>query len=92
MANSRHIPLHELPDRIGEVAAWSRAAEHAGADSRVWVYCGSGFRAAVAASLLDRAGIPVVHIDDDFAAAGRAGLPVEFDHGTEHRIGETYSD
>jgi hydroxyacylglutathione hydrolase len=92
LANSRHIPLHELPDRIGEVAAWSRAAEHAGADPRVWVYCGSGFRAAVAASLLDRAGIPLVHVDDDFAAAGRAGLPVEFDHGTENRIGETYSD
>ena len=92
LADSRHIPLHELPDRLAEAAAWSRAAAHAGADPRVWAYCGSGFRAAVAASLLDRAGIPVVHVDDNFSAAPAAGLPIEFQHGNDHRIGETYSD
>jgi glyoxylase-like metal-dependent hydrolase (beta-lactamase superfamily II)/rhodanese-related sulfurtransferase len=73
---ARHIPLHELPSRVEEVVAWSRAAEHAGRDARVWVSCGSGFRAAVAASLLERAGVPVVHIDDDWTNAVLAGLPL----------------
>ena len=92
VAGSRHIPLHSLPDQLATVASWSRAAGHAGHDPRVWVYCGSGFRAAVAASLLERAGIPVVHIDDDVAAAARAGLAIEFDHPADNRIGETYTD
>nr|WP_204261364.1 MBL fold metallo-hydrolase [Blastococcus saxobsidens] len=42
---SRHIPIHELADRIDEVP-----------DGDVWVYCGSGYRAAIAASLLARTG------------------------------------
>jgi glyoxylase-like metal-dependent hydrolase (beta-lactamase superfamily II)/rhodanese-related sulfurtransferase len=92
LPEARHIPLHDLPDRLGEVAAWSRTAEHAGADPRVWIYCGSGFRAAVAASLLDRAGIPVVHIDEDFGAAAGAGLQIAFAHQTDRRLGETYTD
>jgi hydroxyacylglutathione hydrolase len=36
------------------------------------VHCQSGYRAAIAASLLDRAGRSVVLIDEDFSAA--AGL------------------
>ena len=35
------------------------------ADATVRVYCGSGFRAAAAASMLERAGVPVVHVDED---------------------------
>ena len=46
---SRHIHLGELPARLAEVP---RHAE-------VWTACASGHRAAIAASLLDRAGIPV---------------------------------
>jgi len=42
---SRHIPIHDLTDRIDEVP-----------DGDVWVYCGSGYRAAIAASLLARTG------------------------------------
>ena len=35
---------------------------------RVWVYCAGGFRAGTATSLLHRAGVDVVHVDDAFTA------------------------
>jgi len=38
------------------------------------VHCQSGYRASVAASLLDAASREVVLIDDDFACAERSGL------------------
>jgi rhodanese-related sulfurtransferase len=58
-----HIPLHELPRRIGEIGP-----------GEIWVHCQSGYRASVAASLLDAAGRSVVLIDDDFAKAQETGL------------------
>ena len=58
-----HIPLHELPARIGELPG-----------GQVWVYCQSGYRSSVAASLLDAAGVPVVLVDDELERAERAGL------------------
>jgi hydroxyacylglutathione hydrolase len=60
---SQHIPLHELADRLDEVP-----------DGEVWVYCGSGYRAAIASSVLDRAGRRVVLVDDAYESAGEAGL------------------
>ena len=36
-------------------------------DGEVWVNCASGYRASIAASLLDRAGRTVVAIDDEWA-------------------------
>ncbi|GAB3001304.1 MBL fold metallo-hydrolase [Amycolatopsis acidiphila] len=60
-----HIPLPELPHRLGEVPA-----------GPVWVHCGSGYRAAAAASLLARAGRTVVLVDDAFADAADAGVPM----------------
>ncbi|MBT3167377.1 MBL fold metallo-hydrolase [Streptomyces sp. Vc74B-19] len=62
---SVHIPVHALPGRLHDVP-----------DGQVWVHCGSGMRAAVAASLLDAAGRDVVAVDDAFDAADRAGLTV----------------
>jgi hydroxyacylglutathione hydrolase len=53
-----HIPLHELERRLDEVPA-----------GEVWVHCASGYRASIAASLLDRAGRTVVAIDDEWASA-----------------------
>ena len=55
---SAHIPLHGLLERILEVPT-----------GRLWVHCASGYRASIAASLLDRAGRDVVLIDDDFENA-----------------------
>ena len=70
VAGSQHLPIHELPDRLAEVP-----------DGEVWVYCGSGYRAGIAASILDVAGRTVVHVDEDFDAAATSGLemvgPVE---------------
>ncbi len=63
---SRHIPLHKLAQRIDEVP-----------DGEVWVHCGSGYRAAIAASVLDRPGRQVVLINDSYAAADEAGLGAE---------------
>lgn len=57
-----HIPLHELESRVGEVP-----------EGEVWVHCASGYRASIAASLLDRAGRTVVAIDDDWAKASKHG-------------------
>ncbi|MEV0156920.1 MBL fold metallo-hydrolase [Micromonospora sp. NPDC050686] len=58
-----HIPLPDLPRRIGDVPA-----------GVVWVHCGSGYRATAAASLLANAGREVVVIDDKFDRAEAAGV------------------
>ena len=60
---SQHVPLHELAERIDEIP-----------DGELWVYCGSGYRASIAASVLDRPGRPVVLINDSYEAAAEAGL------------------
>src|SRR5215469_2142155 len=60
-----HIPLHELSARMRELA-----------DGEIWVHCGSGYRAAIAASLLAARGRHVVAVDDNFSEAATAGLPV----------------
>ena len=81
-----HVPLHELRDRLDEVVAW---AAQQGAP--VWIYCGSGFRASIGASVLEAAGLDVVHVDDDFPNAEKAGLPIVTPaHG--HRLGAAYAD
>lgn len=66
VAGSQHIPLHELADRLDEVP-----------QGEVWVYCGSGYRASIAASVLDRPGRQVVLINDSYDAANAAGLEDE---------------
>jgi glyoxylase-like metal-dependent hydrolase (beta-lactamase superfamily II)/rhodanese-related sulfurtransferase len=58
-----HIPLHELAGRIGEIPG-----------GEIWVHCQAGYRASVAASLLDAAGRDVVLIDDEFGLAQLSGL------------------
>jgi glyoxylase-like metal-dependent hydrolase (beta-lactamase superfamily II)/rhodanese-related sulfurtransferase len=66
LEGSRHIPIHELPARLDEVPR----------DREVWVHCAGGYRAAVAASLLRRAGVDVVAVDDQYESARTAGLPL----------------
>jgi len=61
-----HIPLQELSQRLGDIP-----------EGEVWVHCAAGYRAAIAASLLQAAGRRVVHIDDEFARAVAQGLTVE---------------
>jgi len=66
LAGSVNVPLHELLSRMDEVPA-----------GRIWVHCGSGYRAGVAASLLQRAERDVVHIDAAFDDAAPSGVPME---------------
>ena len=56
-----HIPLDELEERVEEVPA----------GTPVWVHCASGFRASIAASLIDRAGRDVVAIHDEWDEASK---------------------
>lgn len=65
LAGSVNVPLHELLSRMDEVPA-----------GRIWVHCGSGYRAGVAASLLQRAKRDVVHIDAAFDDAAPSGVPM----------------
>ena len=66
LAGAVHIPLHELERRVGELPAGA-----------VYVHCGSGYRAAVAASLLERAGRAPVLVDAEWSdAADQPGLPL----------------
>lgn len=58
-----NIPLHELTGRIEEVPA-----------GEVWVHCQSGYRASVAASMIDRTDRKVVLVNDEFDNAEKLGL------------------
>jgi hydroxyacylglutathione hydrolase len=58
-----NIPIHELPQRVDEAP-----------DGELWVHCASGYRASIAASVLDAAGRRLVAIDDSFANAEKVGL------------------
>jgi len=54
---SAHLPLHSLLSRLDELP-----------EGRLWVHCATGYRASIAASLLDRAGREVVVIDGEYGA------------------------
>ncbi len=58
-----HVPMHHLLDKLDTLPP-----------GQLWVHCASGYRASIAASLLDRAGRDVVFIDDDFDSAVNLGL------------------
>lgn len=55
LAGAVNIPLHELLGRMAEIPAGT-----------VWVHCATGYRSGVAASLLQRAGRQVVHVDGKY--------------------------
>jgi hydroxyacylglutathione hydrolase len=57
LAGALHCPVGEFHERLDDIVARSHGAT-------IWVYCAAGFRAAIAASLLDRRGVPVVLIND----------------------------
>ena len=59
------MPLHELSSRLRQLPR-----------GPLWVHCQSGYRAGIAASLLQAAGHTVTAIDDDLGRAAGAGLPI----------------
>jgi hydroxyacylglutathione hydrolase len=62
-----HIPWHDLSARMEEVPAVSP----------IWVHCATGYRAAIAASLLERADRRPVLLDDHWEQVYETGLKVE---------------
>jgi rhodanese-related sulfurtransferase len=59
------MPLNEVIPRSAELP-----------DGPLWVHCGTGFRASIAASILHNAGHHVILVDDPFASAVAADLPL----------------
>ncbi len=66
LPGARNIPVHELPHRLEEIPR-----------GKVWVHCDAGYRAAVAAGILDRAGHDVVLVDDEFPRVTEIGLHLQ---------------
>ncbi|WCI07737.1 MBL fold metallo-hydrolase [Arthrobacter sp. OVS8] len=66
VAGAVNVPLHELLPRLADLPA-----------GKLWVHCTSGYRAGIAASLLQRAGRAVVLIDARFDDAEAAGIQLE---------------
>ncbi|WP_170322286.1 rhodanese-like domain-containing protein, partial [Acrocarpospora macrocephala] len=73
LADAVHVPLHLLAARRADLPG-----------GEIWVHCASGYRAAIAASMLVVAGRQVVAVDDDFDRAAAAGLPVAYDSAPRH--------
>jgi hydroxyacylglutathione hydrolase len=66
VSGARNVPLPE-------VALTSQTLSE---DEEIWVHCHSGFRAAIAASVLSGAGLFPVLVDDSFENAPASGLVV----------------
>ncbi|MFD1214175.1 rhodanese-like domain-containing protein [Arthrobacter sp. GCM10027362] len=62
-----NVPVHELLSRLDELPP-----------GRLWVHCASGYRAGVAASLLQRAGHDVVLIDANYQDIEGSRDPARF--------------
>ena len=78
---ARFFPFYEILDRLSEIPR----------DRPVYVYCGSGYRAAAVASLLQHSGYEqVVHVDDDFPDAAAAGLTIVAEPAPEREPGWTW--
>jgi glyoxylase-like metal-dependent hydrolase (beta-lactamase superfamily II) len=60
---SVHIPVYSILGRLTEIPP-----------GQLWIHCASGYRASIAASLLDRAGHNVVLVDDLYTSAVDSGL------------------
>ena len=81
VVGAHFIPFYEIADRLGDVPR----------DRSVYVYCGSGYRAAAVTSLLQHEGFDnVVLVDDQFGNAAAAGLPIESAPAPEREPGWTW--
>jgi hydroxyacylglutathione hydrolase len=75
------IPFYEIMDRLADIPR----------SEDVYVYCGSGYRAAAVASMLGNLGYDrVIHVDDNFSNAGAAGLSVVPDVAPQREPGWTW--
>jgi glyoxylase-like metal-dependent hydrolase (beta-lactamase superfamily II)/rhodanese-related sulfurtransferase len=78
---ARHMPFYDVHVSAHEIPR----------DRPVYVYCGSGYRAAAVISLLTRQGFDnLVHVDDDWDNAARADLPIVSEVSTTREPGWTW--
>jgi hydroxyacylglutathione hydrolase len=76
-----HVPFYDASSKVDEIPR----------DRAVYVYCGSGYRAAAVVSLLARLGFDnLVHVDDDWDNAARAGLPIVSEQPVQREPGWTW--
>jgi len=61
---SIHVPIQDLPSRVLDLASWP---------GTTFVHCASGYRAAIATSLLTAAGADAVHVDGGMREWAQAG-------------------
>lgn len=73
-----HVPLHELPARLGEVQELAAGVE------AISVICRVGSRSAQATAFLLAHGLPARNVDGGMLAWQAAGLPVVADAGSPH--------
>lgn len=64
LPDALHLPIQDVP-RLGPTLP----------SGELWVHCRSGYRAGIAASVLQRQGRSVVHIDDDWSRVEQLRLP-----------------
>ena len=75
------IPFYEIADRLSEIPR----------DKPVYVYCGSGYRAAAVASVLQHEGFDnVTLVDDNFGNAAVHGFEIEMAAAPEREPGWTW--
>ncbi|MGB7236128.1 MAG: rhodanese-like domain-containing protein [Rhodococcus sp. (in: high G+C Gram-positive bacteria)] len=75
-AGAIHIPMAEIPSRIGEVEP----------DAELFVVCRSGARSLRVVEYLARIGYEASNVDGGMVAWNAAGRPIVRDDGAEARI------
>jgi rhodanese-related sulfurtransferase len=78
IANAKHVPLPELPQRTGELEQ----------DRPVVVYCRGGNRSSMAAAALNDAGFEAVKLTDGIVGWNEDALPLEPEDGYVAESGE----
>ncbi len=73
---ARHVPLGQLPDRMGELES----------SGRIVVVCRSGGRSALATEWLDAAGFDAANLVGGMHEWSHAGMAVETDDGGPGRV------
>jgi rhodanese-related sulfurtransferase len=81
IAGAKHVPLDELPERVGEIDR----------DKPVVVYCRGGTRSTMATDALHDAGYDAAKLTEGIVGWDREGLPLEPDGGYVAESGQAAS-
>ncbi len=81
IAGAVHLPLEELPERVGELDR----------ERPVVLYCRGGTRSSMAAEALAAAGFDAVKLREGIVGWSEAGLPLEPEDGYVAESGEAAS-